>query len=165
MVSFQLRTACPTDTWAIFQLIQALAHYEKLDHLVTGTRDQLHEHLFGSNPVAEVILAEVPDQADPVGMALFFRSFSTFLTRPGLYLEDLYVQPDYRGYGIGKALLIKVAQITVERGYGRLEWSVLDWNEPAIQFYQRMGATLMKEWMMNRVTGENLIQLAKMQSK
>lgn len=160
MSTFQIRSAHPTDTANIFKLIQALAAYEKLEHAVTGSPDQLHEHLFGSNPVAAALLADVPESPTPVGLALYFRSFSTFLTQPGLYLEDLYVEPPYRGRGIGKAFLIHLAQMAVAGGYGRLEWVVLDWNEPAIQFYQRMGSTLMKEWIINRVTGQALIQLA-----
>jgi GNAT superfamily N-acetyltransferase len=160
MDSFWIRFAQPHDTEAIFQLIRALAIYEKLEDQMTGSVSDLKEHLFGDQSVAEVLLAEVPTEKDPVGFALFFRNFSTFLTKPGLYLEDLFVQPKYRGCGIGKALLIKVAQIAVERNYGRLDWVVLDWNTPAIDFYQQMGAHPLREWILNRVTGEALQKLA-----
>lgn len=156
--SFSLRSPTPADTPNIFQLIQGLAEYEKLAHAVTGSADLLHEHLFGDRPKAEVILAEV--EGTTVGFALFFYTYSTFLTKPGLYLEDLFVQPEYRGLGIGKALLSKLAQRAVEQDCGRLEWSVLDWNEPAIGFYQRMGADVLPDWRICRVTGDRLVTLA-----
>ena len=153
-----LRPAQPADCAQIFALIKALSEYEKLSHAVTGNAEQLKEHLFGASKFAEVVLAEADSQA--VGFALFFHNYSTFLTKPGIYLEDIFVLPEYRQHGIGKALLKKVAQIAVERNCGRLEWSVLDWNEPAITFYNRMGAHMLEEWRICRVTGETLIQLA-----
>ncbi|MBD2101067.1 GNAT family N-acetyltransferase [Leptolyngbya sp. FACHB-261] len=156
--TYTLRPATPDDTETIFHLIKALAAYEKLSHEVTGSLTQLHEHLFGARAYIEVILAEVEGKS--VGFALFFHNYSTFLTAPGIYLEDLFVEPEYRGLGLGKALLTHLAQLAVERGCGRLEWSVLDWNEPAIGFYQRCGAQIMNEWRICRVTGESLARLA-----
>lgn len=153
-----LRAAQPEDSEIIFTLIQALADYEKLSHAVTGTVQELREHLFGSRPYAEVILAEVDTQV--VGFALFFYNYSTFLTRPGIYLEDLFVLPTYRRQGIGKALLSHLAARAAREGCGRLEWSVLDWNEPAIAFYQRMGAEILPDWRICRVTGVSLEQWA-----
>lgn len=153
-----LRPAEPTDVAVLFQLIQALAEYEKLSHAVTGNADALKEHLFGSRPCAEAILVEYAGQS--AGFALFFTNFSTFLTQPGIYLEDLFVLPEYRRQGIGKAILSYLAQLAIERGYGRLEWSVLDWNEPAIAFYRRMGASILEDWRICRVTSESLTQLA-----
>jgi GNAT superfamily N-acetyltransferase len=157
-VRFTIHPAIPEDVSAIFALIQALAAYEHLCHAVTGTPAALAEHLFGNRPHAEALLAKIDDQA--VGFALFFPSYSTFLTQPGLYLEDLFVLSDYRGKGIGKALLAQVAHLAVARGCGRLEWSVLDWNAPAIAFYERMGATLLEDWRTCRVMGQELTQLA-----
>lgn len=162
MAAFEIRPATVDDTGAIFALIRALSIYEQLEHEVTGSEDRLGRYLFGSEAIAEVLLVEVPEEPDPVGFALYFRNFSTFLTQPGIYLEDLYVQPEYRGRGIGKALLVKLAQIAVEREYGRLEWAVLDWNEPAIQFYQKIGAKQRPEWILNRVTGEDLLHLSQL---
>ncbi|RUR87017.1 N-acetyltransferase [Chlorogloeopsis fritschii PCC 6912] len=152
-----LRFAEPDDCDTLFTLIKALAEYEKLSHAVTGNSLALKEHLFGSVKYVEAILAEYTGQA--VGFALFFHNYSTFLTKPGIYLEDIFVLPEYRHQGIGKALLTKVAQIAVERNCGRLEWSVLDWNEPAIKFYRRMGAVILDEWQICRVTGEALADL------
>jgi len=153
-----LRPATPADVLLLFSLIQALAEYEKLSHAVTGNAEALKEHLFGSRPYVEAILAEYAGQA--VGFALFFTNYSTFLTQPGIYLEDLFVLPEYRRQGIGKAMLTYLANLAVERGCGRLEWSVLDWNEPAIAFYQRMGASILEDWRICRVTNESLTQLA-----
>jgi GNAT superfamily N-acetyltransferase len=153
-----LRPAELADVPVLFRLILALAEYEKLSHAVTGNADALKEHLFGSRPYAEAIVAEYAGQA--VGFALFFSNYSTFLTQPGIYLEDLFVLPEYRRQGIGKAILSYLAQLAVERGYGRLEWSVLDWNESAIKFYRRMGAAVLPDWRICRVTGEALSQLA-----
>jgi GNAT superfamily N-acetyltransferase len=153
-----LRPAELADVPVLFRLILALAEYEKLSHAVTGNADALKEHLFGSRPYAEAIVAEYAGQA--VGFALFFSNYSTFLTQPGIYLEDLFVLPEYRRQGIGKAILSYLAQLAVERGYGRLEWSVLDWNESAIKFYRRMGAAVLPDWRICRVTGEFLTQLA-----
>ena len=153
-----LRLAEPTDVQALFGLIEALAEYEKLSHAVTGNADALKEHLFGSRTYAEAIIAEYGGQA--VAFALFFHNYSTFLTKPGIYLEDLFVVPEYRRQGIGKALLTYLAQLAVSRGCGRLEWSVLDWNESAIAFYESMGASILEDWRICRVTGESLTQLA-----
>ncbi len=152
-----LRFAEPTDCDELFELVKALAEYEKLSYAVTGNASSLKEHLFGTPKYVEAILAEYGGQT--IGFALFFYNYSTFLTKPGIYLEDLFVLPKYRGQGIGKSLLTKVAQIAVERGCGRLEWSVLDWNEPAIAFYRRMGASILDDWRICRVTGEELTQL------
>ncbi|BAU14313.1 acetyltransferase, GNAT family [Leptolyngbya sp. NIES-3755] len=154
---FEIRPATPADVPAIFSLIQALAQYEKLSHQVTGSIDNLHSHLFGSKPFIEAIVAVVENK--PIAFALFLHNYSTFLTKPGIYLEDLFVLPEYRGQGIGKALLTRLAEIAVERDCGRLEWSVLDWNESAIGFYQRMGATVLPDWRICRVTGEALSEL------
>ncbi|MCX7595168.1 MAG: GNAT family N-acetyltransferase [Fischerella sp.] len=152
-----LRFAEPSDCSALFGLVQALAEYEKLSHAVTGNPLALKEHLFGSPKYAEAILAEYAGQA--VGFALFFHNYSTFLTKPGIYLEDIFVLPEYRHQGIGKALLIKLAQIAVERDCGRLEWSVLDWNEPAQKFYRSIGASILPDWRICRLTGEALTKL------
>jgi GNAT superfamily N-acetyltransferase len=152
-----VRFAEPTDYSVLFELIQGLAEYEKLSHAVTGDALALKEHLFGSHRYIEAILAESAGKA--VGFALFFHNYSTFLTKPGIYLEDLFVLPEYRRQGIGKALITKVAQITVERDCGRLEWSVLDWNEPAKEFYRSMGASILDDWRICRVTEDALTQL------
>jgi GNAT superfamily N-acetyltransferase len=153
-----IRFADRTDTPALFALIKALADYEKLADAVVGTAVTLAEHLFGAEPYIEAIVVE--DAEKIVGFALFFTSYSTFSTKPGIYLEDLFVLPDYRGQGVGKALLTRLAQIIVKRQWGRLNWSVLDWNQPAIDFYRRMGATILEETRVCRVTGDALIQLA-----
>ena len=154
MTRATLRAAAPDDVPAIVGLIRELAEFEKLDHLVEVTPQSLRPHLFGARPVAECVVAE--RDGGIVGFALFFTNFSTFLGRPGLYLEDLYVQPAQRGAGIGRALLQHLAALARERGYGRFEWSVLDWNVDAIRFYERMGATLLPEWRICRVTGTAL---------
>ncbi len=154
-----LRPAVPADVPTLIELIQALAEYERLRHECHATAAQLHEHLFGAHPVAEVTVAEMAG-VGIVGFTLSFTSYSTFLTQPGLYLEDLFVRPEHRGGGIGERLLRNLARIAVERGYGRLEWSVLDWNEPALRFYRRMGAVPMDEWTVQRVTGPALLALA-----
>ncbi len=153
-----IRSAQLEDCDAIFSLIQGLAEYEKLSNAVTGDALALKEHLFGLHKFAEVILAFCDTQA--VGFALFFHNYSTFLTKPGIYLEDIFVLPQYRRLGIGKALLSKLAQIALERNCGRLEWSVLDWNEPAIAFYRRMQADILDEWRICRVTGSAITHLA-----
>ena len=137
MNNFKIRGAVPADVQAIFRLIKALAEYEKLSHLVTGNIQDLENHLFGEQPYIEAIVAEV--EAKVVGFGLFFYNYSTFLTKPGIYLEDIFVLPEYRRQGIGKAILSYLADLAVARDAGRLEWSVLDWNENAISFYQQMG--------------------------
>lgn len=157
-ISLVLRPATIADVPTLFGLIQALAEYEKLAHAVTGSAGALKDHLFGPHPLAEAVLAELSGQ--PVGFALFFPSYSTFLTQPGIYLEDLFVLAEYRGKGIGKALLRHVAALAAARGCGRLEWSVLDWNRDAIAFYQGMGATVLPDWQICRVTGAALSDLA-----
>ncbi len=159
---FEIRPATPADVPAIFSLIQALAEYEKLSHQVTGSIEHLHSHLFGEKPLIEAIVAVVENK--PIGFALFLHNYSTFLTKPGIYLEDLFVLPEYRGQGIGKAILTRLAQTAVERDCGRLDWCVLDWNESAIGFYKRMGATVLPDWRICRVTGEALFQMATRES-
>jgi len=146
--------ATERDVPVLLELIRGLADYERLRDQCVATEDQLRKTLFGENPAAEALLAFVDER--PVGFALFFTNYSTFLAKPGIYLEDLFVRPDARGQGIGKALLVKIAQIAAERGCGRVEWSVLDWNEPAIRFYQSLGAVAMSEWTIFRLTGESL---------
>ena len=150
--------ATPADVAVILELIRALSEYEKLAHTVLATEDALRHSLFGPRPAAEVLLAL--DDARPVGFALFFPNYSTFLAKPGLYLEDLFVTPHARGRGIGGALLKRLAVIARERGYGRVEWSVLDWNEPAIGFYKKLGAIPMDEWTTFRLTEEGIAKLA-----
>ena len=149
-----LRPAARADLPAIVTLIRELAAFEKLGHLCVVQPETLEPHLFGPRPAAEAVVAEVG--AEVVAFALFFTNFSTFLGRPGLYLEDLYVQPAHRGRGLGKALLTHLGALAVERGCGRFEWSVLDWNVNAIALYEKMGATVMPEWRICRVTGEAL---------
>ena len=153
-----LRAAEPKDLDAIVGLIRELAEFERLAHLVQAKPDTLRPHLFGDKPVAEALVAEVDVDGERrlVAFALFFTNFSTFLSKPGLYLEDLYVQPAHRQCGIGRALLQRLGAIAVERGHGRFEWSVLDWNENAIRFYERMGATVLPDWRICRVTGAAL---------
>ena len=152
--AFALRPAELRDVAAIVQLIRELAEFERLAHLLQVTPEKLRPQLFGERPAAEAMVAEVQGQV--VAFALFFTNFSTFLAQPGLYLEDLFVQPGHRGKGIGEALLTRLAAIAVERGYGRFEWSVLDWNENAIRFYQRLGATMLPDWRICRITGDAL---------
>jgi len=152
--SFTLRAAEPRDLPAIVGLIRELADFEQLSHLVETTEDKLHPHLFGPRPVAEAAVAEADGAV--VAFALFFTNFSTFLARPGLYLEDLYVRPAWRGRGIGRALLEHLGALAVERGCGRFEWSVLDWNENAIRLYEGIGATVMPDWRICRVAGDAL---------
>jgi GNAT superfamily N-acetyltransferase len=153
-IPFSIRAAELRDVNAIVQLIRELAEFEHLTHLLQVTPEKLRPHLFGERPVVEALVA---DRAGAVlGFALFFTNFSTFLAQPGLYLEDLYVQPNQRGRGIGEALLSRVGRIAVEREYGRFEWSVLDWNANAIRFYEKMGATVMPDWRICRVTGDAL---------
>jgi len=161
-MSFRLRAAGPGDLHDLLRLIRGLAEYERLTHLLEVTPEALERHLFGARPAAEAWVAELhdgdgsPAPGPVVGFALFFTSFSTFLGRPGLYLEDLYVDPAHRRHGIGKALLGALGRLAVERGCGRFEWSVLDWNADAIGFYEAMGAQLLPDWRLCRVTGEAL---------
>jgi len=159
MPAFTIRPARPGDEHALFALIQALAEYEKLSHAVIGSAEKLAHDLFGPRPAAEALLVESEDR--PVAFALFFHNYSTFLTQPGLYLEDIFVLPDYRRCGIGKVLLGEVAKIAHARGCGRLEWSVLDWNVSAIGFYQSLGASVLPDWRICRVTGVGLAALAR----
>jgi len=158
-LQFTIRPATISDVPAIFSLIESLADYEKLSDQLTGSIEALQVDLFGDQPCIEAIVAEV-ESSQVVGFALFFTSYSTFLTRRGIYLEDLFVLSEYRGMGIGKALIAKLAQIAIDRQYGRFEWSVLDWNEPAIAFYKRMGAEVLPDWRICRVTGEALTNMA-----
>jgi GNAT superfamily N-acetyltransferase len=154
-----VRPATPRDVPLLLELIRDLAAYEKLSHEVVATEEALREHLFGPHPVAEALVGEVDGKE--AGFCLFFRSFSTFLARPGLYLEDLFVRPAFRGSGLGKRLLVELAHLAVARGCGRLEWSVLDWNAPAIGFYQRMGARPMSDWTVMRLAGASLEDVAR----
>ncbi len=157
----RIRSAQPEDVPCIHALLLELAEYERLSHMVQATADSLHDALFGPRPVAEAMVA---DAGGPlVGYALFFTTYSTFFGRPTIYLEDLYVRPPARGRGIGKQLLATVAALAFERGCGRMEWAVLDWNEPSIEFYKRLGANPkpMDDWIAYRLTGESLAELAR----
>ena len=147
---YAIRAARADDVPEILRLIRELAEYEKLAHMAVGTPAMLHEALFGARAACEALIAERGGRA--VGFALYFTTFSTFLCKPGLYLEDLFVEPAHRGAGIGKALLGELARLAAGRGCGRLEWRVLDWNEPSIRFYESLGASLMKEWILVRMT-------------
>jgi GNAT superfamily N-acetyltransferase len=158
-MTLTIRSAVAADIDIILQFIRALADYEKLSHAARADRDVLAGHLFGPRPMAEVLIAEY--EGTPIGFALFFHNFSTFEGRPGIYLEDLYVNPEARGLGAGKALLARLAALAVERGCARLEWSVLDWNAPSIAFYKALGAAPMDEWTVMRVDGDALGALAK----
>jgi GNAT superfamily N-acetyltransferase len=151
---FTLRPARPDDVPTILRCIQGLAEYERLADQCHATEEQLRETLFGAAPVAEVTLALAGDA--PAGFALWFRNYSTFLARTGVYLEDLFVFPEYRGHGLGRQLLASLAKTAVERGYGRLEWAVLDWNVDAIGFYESLGAVAMNDWTTYRLAGEAL---------
>ena len=158
MTTFAIRPANPNDVAHIHSMIVELAVFEKLEHLVVATEAMLHDGLFGARPSCEAIVGE--ENGEVVAFALFFHNFSTFLTRKGLYLEDLYVRQSHRGKGYGTQLLQRLAQIAVERNCGRCEGSVLDWNEPAIQFYKAMGADILPDWRICRVTGHTLTALA-----
>ena len=158
ITDFQIRSARVDDVPIILQLIRDLATYERAPDEVTATEEQLLDVLFGERPAAEVLLAF--EGKLPVGFAVYFYNFSTWLGRPGLYLEDLFVKPEKRGKGYGRALLERLAQIAKERGCGRMEWAVLDWNEPAIQFYRKLGAQPMDEWTVFRLTEEGIAKLA-----
>jgi GNAT superfamily N-acetyltransferase len=153
-----IRPAIADDVPLILELIRALAEYEKLAHACIATAEQLERTLFGRRPYAEAIIAEW--NGEPAGFALFFHNYSTFLAQPGIYLEDLFVKPEFRGKGIGKALLVRLAQIAEARDCGRIEWSVLNWNEPSIGFYKRLGAAPLEDWTVFRVTGAGLAKLA-----
>jgi GNAT superfamily N-acetyltransferase len=158
-MSLRIEPAREQDVPVILDFIRQLAEYEKLSDAVVATEDSLRATLFSDRPYAEVLIA-LWDEV-PVGFALFFHNYSTFLARPGIYLEDLFVNPSARGRGIGKALLTRLAEIAIERNCGRVEWSVLDWNTPSIEFYRRMGARPLDEWTTFRLTGESLGQYAK----
>ena len=154
-----LRNATEADVPLILRFIRELAEYERLAHECVATEESVRETLFGERRYAEVIIAE--HDGEPAGFALFFHNYSTFLARPGIYLEDLYVRPELRGHGIGKALLARLAALAVERNCGRLEWAVLNWNEPAIRFYRSLGALPQDQWTVYRVTGETLERLSR----
>jgi GNAT superfamily N-acetyltransferase len=158
MTGFEIRTTTEADVPVILQLIRDLAAYERAPDAVVATEAGLRDVLFGAKPSAEVLLAL--ENGEPVGFAVYFYNFSTWLGRAGLYLEDLFVRPEKRGNGYGRALLIRLAQIASERGCGRMEWAVLDWNEPAIQFYRKIGATPMHEWTVFRLTEDEIAKLA-----
>lgn len=153
-----IRPATVEDAGVVLSFIRHLAEYEKLSHEVLATEETLRKTLFSAKPSAEVVLAEL--SGEPVGFAIYFHNYSTFLAKPGLYLEDLFVLPAARGQGVGKALLIYLAQVAKERDCGRFEWWVLDWNEPAISFYKSLGSKPMDEWTVHRVTGDALTELA-----
>jgi GNAT superfamily N-acetyltransferase len=152
------RPATPDDIQTILRFVKDLARYEKAEHEVVATEETLARTLFGEPRYAEALIAEY--RSEPVGFAVYFYSYSTWLSQPGLYLEDLYVMPQYRSYGAGKALLNTLARIALDRGCGRFEWSVLDWNEPAINFYERLGAEAQSEWIKYRLSGKSLTDLA-----
>ena len=156
--AFCIRPATPADVGAILGMVRELAEYEKLLHECVATEEQFAQNLFGEKPVAEALLGEL--EGDPVAFALFFHNFSTFLGKPGLYLEDLYVKPAFRGRGFGKTFLRHLARIAVERGCGRFEWTVLNWNEPAIGAYDSIGAASLDEWTIRRLEGEAIRKLA-----
>lgn len=158
MLAATIRPATPADVPLILRLIRELADYEKLAHEVTATEADLHESLFGPRPIIEVLIAEAEGEA--AGYALCFHNYSTFLCKRGLYLEDLFVRPRFRGRGIGKLLLSHLAKLAVDRGCVRFEWAVLDWNEPAIEFYRSLGARPLEDWTVFRLTGEALQKLA-----
>lgn len=159
MNQIEIKNARENDISLILTFIKELAHYEKLAHAVVATEEHLREHLFGTNPKAEVVLAYY--EQVPVGFALFFHNFSTFVGRPGIYLEDLFVRETMRGKGIGKALLAYLAHVAIERNCGRFEWAVLDWNSPAIEFYKSLGALPVDDWTIFRVSGDALQNLAR----
>jgi len=156
--SITIRRATEHDTSLILQFIRELAEYERLTHEVVTDEAQIRRWVFGPTPVAEAIIAEC--EGGPVGFALYFTNYSTFVGKPGIYLEDLFVRPAFRGHGAGRALLARLAAIAVERGYGRVEWAVLDWNEPAIGFYRTLGAVPMHDWTVFRLAGVALDRLA-----
>ena len=154
-----IRSAVPADVSTLRALIGELARYEGLEHQLSATDELLHIHLFGPRPYAEALVAEQGDEA--IGFALFFHNYSTFVGRPGLYVEDVFVRPEHRRMGHGRALFRELARVAVDRGCGRFEWSVLDWNEPAIAFYRSLGAAVMPHWRICRLAGADLVTLAK----
>lgn len=158
MSTIGIRSATELDVPVILDLIRQLAKYEQLAHELAATEERLRETLFGAKPAAEVLLADC--ERECAGFAVFFATYSTFLAQPGIYLEDLYVKPHVRGRGVGSALLQRLAGIAVERGCGRVEWGVLDWNEPSIQFYKNLGAEPLQEWIKYRLTGAAIERLA-----
>jgi GNAT superfamily N-acetyltransferase len=158
IVRFRIEPATENDLPIILRFIKELAAYEKLAHEVTATEETLRTSLFGARPAAEVLIARA--DAEPAGFAVYFQTFSTFLGRPGVYLEDLYVSPAWRGRGLGRRLLAHVASVAVDRGCGRMEWSVLDWNNLALDVYRKIGARPMDEWTVQRLTGDALRDLA-----
>ena len=162
-MNFRIAVARPQDAGIVVDLVRQLAEYERLSHLVVATEERVREELFGPRPVIECVLGWEGEggEARAMGFALYFHNFSTFLARRGIYLEDLFVVPAARGRGYGKALLQHVARLAVERGCGRFEWSVLDWNQPAIDFYQAMGAEVLPDWRICRVTGDALARLGR----
>jgi GNAT superfamily N-acetyltransferase len=157
--SIEIRAATEADVPVLHALIGELAAYERLAHEVVATEADLRAALFGPRPAAEAVLATLGGQT--AGFALYFQNYSTFVGKPGLYLEDLFVRPALRRHGVGRALLVHLARLAVARGYGRFEWSVLDWNEPALRFYGSLGATPLADWTVHRVTGEALLALAR----
>jgi GNAT superfamily N-acetyltransferase len=157
MPEFEVRFATEEDVPLILALIRELAEYEKLPHEVVATEDRLRTSLFAERPAAEVLIGEM--EGRPAAFALFFHNFSTFLGKPGIYLEDLFVRPEFRGRGLGKAMLVYLAGLAKERGCGRLEWWVLDWNQQAIRFYEKLGARAMDDWTVYRVSGDVLERL------
>ena len=157
-MTLRIRSGGLEDVPLIAELIRGLARYEKLEHEVVMTEEKLTDTLFGDRRYAETLIAE--EDGEPVGFALFFHNYSTFLAQPGVYLEDLFVLPEKRGGGVGRALLQRLAQLAVDRGCGRLEWAVLDWNVDAIRFYERLGAKPNAEWTIYRLTGESLERVA-----
>ena len=159
-MTLEIREARPGEEALVLGFIRKLADYEKLSDQVVATEQKLRDTLFADKAYAEVVLANY--QGKDVGFALFFHNYSTFLAKPGIYLEDLFVEPACRGVGVGKALITYLAKLAVERDCGRLEWSVLDWNQPAIDFYQSLGAVMLHDWRINRVTGATLAQMAEL---
>ena len=159
MADVRIAPAREEDVPAILRLIRALADYEKLTDQVVATEGDVRRAIFGERPLVEVVMAFAGEQ--PIGFALFFHNFSTFVGRPGLYLEDLFVVPEWRGRGVGRRLLAHLARIAVERNCGRMEWAVLEWNEPAIGFYRRIGADVMDDWRLCRLTGDALATVAR----
>jgi GNAT superfamily N-acetyltransferase len=155
---YSIRKAEKKDAGLVLEFIKALAEYEKLSHTVSANAMDIEKYLFSENPVAEVVFGEYQGKA--VGFALYFYNFSTFLGKPGIYLEDLFVLESMRGKGFGKEILRYLAKLTIDKGYGRFEWVVLDWNTPSIEFYLSLGAEIKREWLLNRLTGEALLKLA-----